>query len=480
MEKALQKAKSYILEQEGTVVTDYKPYLHFSARIGWINDPNGFCFDGENYHLFYQYYPYDSKWGPMHWGHASSKDLLSWTHLPVALAPSEPYDQSGIFSGTAILDKNKMSLYYTGHVDVNGVVEQCQCLATSFDKIKFTKHDKNPLITKQSMPEDSVFEDFRDPKILIRKGRYLMLTGSRTKEHLGQILIHSSTDGLSFKYENRMVFPRKYGDVVECPDLLTIDGQDVLIFSTQKAELNEHVQNSFSVFAWIGSFDDRSFVFNKQNEQVLDYGFDFYAPETSFNGHTHSLIAWMNSWERDQITDLLKHGWAGSMSIPRTLSLKSNVLHQALPQSLDENLKRTSYHEKLWIHQNEMLEYSLQKISLIKFNIDLSDEMLFKLEVFKTGDESFDIIFDGKKSCVTIDRSKAKYKIKSKLNENQITRKMMIGRKLECAMLVDHSCIELIVNGFSMSSLYYGSIDQSKLCLSSTNQIQVMNFSISD
>lgn len=137
MLQKLLKANEFIEKNAQTVNQEYRNKFHLMAPIGWMNDPNGFVYYQEEYHLFYQYYPYDSIWGPMHWGHAKSKDLIHWEHLPVALAPGESYDKEGCFSGSAIEKDGKLYLIYTGHNVVEGQVRQVQCLAVSEDGIHF-------------------------------------------------------------------------------------------------------------------------------------------------------------------------------------------------------------------------------------------------------------------------------------------------------------------------------------------------------
>ena len=115
MRQALRDARRYEEAQERLIPAQDRPAFHLSARVGWMNDPNGFSFHDGQYHMFYQYHPYDSHWGPMHWGHAVSEDLLRWRYLPAAMAPDMPYDREGCFSGSAItLKDGRQLLMYTG------------------------------------------------------------------------------------------------------------------------------------------------------------------------------------------------------------------------------------------------------------------------------------------------------------------------------------------------------------------------------
>lgn len=102
MSEKLQKARQYEEISEKQISAEQRPEFHLSPRIGWMNDPNGFTYYNGKYHMFYQYHPYNTNWGPMHWGHAVSEDLLHWEYLPAALAPDQEYDQNGCFSGSAL------------------------------------------------------------------------------------------------------------------------------------------------------------------------------------------------------------------------------------------------------------------------------------------------------------------------------------------------------------------------------------------
>ena len=144
MTYTISRAEQVLQTQRQALNLRWYPHYHLAARAGWINDPNGLVwFDGW-YHAFYQHHPYSTQWGPMHWGHARSKDLVHWEHLPVALAPEGPEDKDGCFSGSAVVDGDTLALIYTGHKfhgdpgdEAN--LYQVQCLATSRDGIHFER-----------------------------------------------------------------------------------------------------------------------------------------------------------------------------------------------------------------------------------------------------------------------------------------------------------------------------------------------------
>ena len=102
MSKELERAREYETRKEKQIPELLRPLFHLTPRCGWMNDPNGFSYYNGMYHMFYQYYPYDTCWGPMHWGHAVSKDLVTWEHMPCAMAPDSESDCDGCFSGGAI------------------------------------------------------------------------------------------------------------------------------------------------------------------------------------------------------------------------------------------------------------------------------------------------------------------------------------------------------------------------------------------
>ena len=181
MQKNIDKAQAYIERnkdavKQGKMRQDY----HFMGQTGWINDPNGLIFYKGKYHIFYQYNPYYGLWDYMHWGHAVSEDLVHWEYLPIALAPSEYYDdhyRGGCFSGSAIEHDGKLFLMFTGTTNRGRGFEQTQCVAYSEDGIHFEKYEGNPVLTA---PEGVPTYQFRDPKVWTRYLR--VLYGMRSEQ----------------------------------------------------------------------------------------------------------------------------------------------------------------------------------------------------------------------------------------------------------------------------------------------------------
>ena len=201
MSQILRDARKYEETRERQIKDEPRPAFHLSTRVGWLNDPNGFSYYNGEYHLFYQYHPYNSHWGPMHWGHAVSSDLLHWKYLPAALAPDTDYDRDGCFSGSAVsLDDGRQMLMYTGVVketqpDGSTREVQRQCIAIG-DGTDYVKYPGNPVLDENDLPEGGSRFDFRDPKIWrAPDGTFRCVAGNCTPDKDGRILLFSSEDG---------------------------------------------------------------------------------------------------------------------------------------------------------------------------------------------------------------------------------------------------------------------------------------------
>ena len=330
----------------------HRPRFHFTPPRGWVNDPNGLVYlDGE-YHLFYQYFPDDTVWGPMHWGHAVSQDLVNWQHLPIALYP----DNLGyIFSGSAVIDRDNTAGFgrdalvaiFTHHA--HDTHTQSQSIAYSTDNGRsWTKYPGNPLIT----PPDGL-RDFRDPKVFWYDdpgggGHWVMALATTAA-----VLFYTSPDLVHWQPSGRFGDgPGSTGGVWECPDLvqLSVDGGPdkrwVLILGVGNAAPAGGSGEQY----FIGHFDGRTFHNDNPETLVLwfDYGADNYATQTWSGAPDGRCLAlsWMNNWSYGR--HLPTTPWRGAMTLPRELSLSRTAdglrLRQRAPTEFTQ-LRRTTWQQ---------------------------------------------------------------------------------------------------------------------------------------
>jgi beta-fructofuranosidase len=300
----------------------YRQKYHFMAPAYWINDPNGLIQYKGDYHLFYQHYPYKPQWGSMHWGHAISRDLVHWEHLPIALAPSEKYDEyerGGCFSGSAVDDKGILSLLYTAtSYDGEGAV-QAQALATSVDGIHFEKYEKNPVIQG---PPPTGSADFRDPKVWRYENEWYMVVGS-CRDGKGKALLYKSPDLRNWSYVN--VLAESHGELGmmwECPDFFPLGEKYVLMFSPM------NLGDRKTVYL-VGDMDYKTGKFFWSSMGEIDWGFDYYAPQSLMDDKGRRIIIgwanewnWMPWWRGYGPTAPAK--WCGHMGLPRVIQLCSD------------------------------------------------------------------------------------------------------------------------------------------------------------
>ena len=287
----------------------YRPLYHHTPKRGWMNDPNGMFYKDGVWHLFYQYNPYGSMWGNMHWGHSSSADLLHWKDEGVALAP----DVWGtIFSGSCVTDKeNIVAMYTTSRPTPFGGDVQAQCIAFSKDGGKtFAKYEGNPVLTAED-------KDFRDPRPFwnedIKAWNLILAVGQEMR-------IYSSADLKEWKYESS--FGQEYGNhggVWECPDLIKIDDKWVLICNINPGGPGGGSATQY----FVGSFDGHRFTCESMPKVTkwMDYGKDHYATVSFYNApeNRHVVLAWMSNWQ--YANQVPTRQFRSANSIPRDLGL---------------------------------------------------------------------------------------------------------------------------------------------------------------
>lgn len=315
--------------------------LHLMPPIGWLNDPNGLsCFQGE-YHVFYQYNPFDARCGLKLWGHYRSRDLLTWEQCPPMLYPDMPFDIHGAYSGSALWEEDGLYLYYTGNVKHEGPDfdyvtsgrESNTILAYSPDGVRLGW--KRLLMRNRDYPEDLTLH-VRDPKVWKQDGRYYMVQGARTKTDEGEVLVFESADKFHWTHINTLRAPVPFGYMWECPDLFEVDGQWILLVSPQgvKAPGTPGFENEYACgyFPLQGDFRGGCAL---GDFVPLDYGFDFYAPQTFSDRNRRLLIGWMGMPDAEYGNPTAALGWQHCLTIPRELTWRAGRLLQQPAREMD-------------------------------------------------------------------------------------------------------------------------------------------------
>ena len=321
-----------------TITKTKAPAFHVTGEKGWINDPNGLIYYKGQYHAFFQHYPDDTKWGPMHWGHVVSDDLTNWNYLPVALTPGDDFDKNGCFSGSAILHDGKLWLMYTGFIENQGgdSIRQVQCLAESSDGITFKKH--GIVIGENNLPEGFAPCDFRDPKVWLHEGYFWCIVAARKIEGRGRILLYKSKDLFNWIFVNDLFGTDSAGSMIECPDYNEELG--FLLYCEQFQPSENGIHLNVHTCRWcVGKIDYSTGRFKEDSRGIVDYGFDFYAPQT-FGGKP-IIMGWLNMWDRN--VPSAKYGFAGMLTVPRSVSVKDGRLYQEPIVSCGEAYKDDVY-----------------------------------------------------------------------------------------------------------------------------------------
>lgn len=399
----------------------YRPKFHFTPEKNWMNDPNGMVYYDGEYHLFYQHHPEGTVWGPMHWGHAVSTDMVHWEHLPIALFPDE---HGYIFSGSAVVDANDSTGFFNGgsglvaiftHAGVHPATKgprQAQSLAYSVDKGRtWIKFDGNPVLT-----DDSI-EDFRDPKVFWYENSQKWIMVLAAGDH---VRFYSSTDLKSWDFESK--FGEKEGShlgVWECPDLfpLDVDGDVskikwvLLVSIGDNPDCPEGSRTQY----FIGDFDGHTFKNDGSPEQVLwsDLGRDNYAGVSwsdipKCDGR-RLLMGWMSNWKYANLVPT--KSWRSAMTVPRELTLwetEAGVRLVQTPAKELEVLRGPSLHSLdeaviLTPEQNLLAAVRGKTVEIIA-KFELINTSRFGFKVSKSSKEETVIGYDEGLSRLYLDR----------------------------------------------------------------------------
>lgn len=313
------KANAAVAAAQSAVSDDpLRPKYHFTAPAHWMNDPNGPVYYKGAYHLFYQHNPYGPDWGNMSWGHAISKDLVHWNHLPIALTPTpDSVDKDGVFSGACVIRDNVPTIIYTG------VQPEVQCIAHSYDDMTtWIKYEGNPVI---SIPPRKDLTGFRDPFVWREGDHWYMLIGSGIKDVGGAGLLYKSGDLIRWTYLH--LFCTGFGKIWECPLFFSLGDKYILIVSPEST-----VQYS------IGEYIDHKFY--PESWQALDLGGSdaFYAPNVLPDSNSRCILwGWIKGGGRPG------YPWNGLLTLPRILSISSTGSLMQAPAPELKTLRESAY-----------------------------------------------------------------------------------------------------------------------------------------
>ncbi|PWF50790.1 glycoside hydrolase family 32 protein [[Kluyvera] intestini] len=469
MTYSILKAEQALQSNSEALNLRWYPRYHLAARAGWINDPNGLVwFDGW-YHAFYQHYPYSPHWGPMHWGHARSRDLVHWEHLPVALSPQGPEDKDGCFSGSAVVDGDTLALIYTGHKfhgdpDDEKNLYQVQCLATSRDGVHFERQG----IVVDTPPG---LHHFRDPKVFREGNNWYMVVGARL-EDTGQIRLFRSTDLRHWQEEGILdEAEEEMGFMWECPDLFVLNGKHVLMFSPQGMSANGfNNRNLFQCGYLTGEWHPGQPFVRSGTFTEMDNGHDFYAAQSFLTPDGRRVvIGWLDMWESP--LPERADGWAGMLSLPRELTLSENNRIQMRPAKEVEGLRQSWFPWPVNTMKNQQIkvvENAEAMEVILCWDCAGSDAEQYGLSL---GD-GLRIYVDSQLQRLVLERNYPQHSLVG-------TRSVPLsdGTPLTLRLFIDRSSVEIFVNDGEacMSSRIYPDTDRRELALFSWSGTAVLS-----
>ncbi len=463
----LDKANEYV--KSNHVPEGELPLFHVAPPVGWMNDPNGFSAYKGKIHLFYQYHPYSEVWGPMHWGHYVSEDLVKWEELPVAMAPDSPFDEDGCFSGSAIETPMGHVLAYTG---VAGGLQN-QCIAVG-DGHSYMKLSDNPAVTGDMLPEGFSRKDFRDPKIWKEPDGYYMVAGNRTDAGVPQAVLFHSEDLRTWEYVSVLAKDEsgRYGSMWECPDFFCLDGQYVLMASPQDMQADEEFHNGNNSVYFMGEYDREKHKFNYTHVYSLDDGLDFYAPQTmEMTDGRRILIGWMQSWDSNIRPAGQK--WSCMMTLPRELGIKNGRIIQSPVRELKKYRREQARYDGIGISGKCELPGINGRILDMTVEICGGDYGEFRILFAQNEKYCTSLVYNRKKNELELDRTFCKM-----THDTTAIRKVKVKnsetvRKIR--MILDKYSAEIFINDGKqvLSTTYYTPMDASRISFECTGTAMV-------
>lgn len=406
---------------------------HIQPATGLLNDPNGFSYFNNQWHLFYQSFPYGAVHGLKSWAHLTSDDLVHWQDHGPALLPGDVQDSHGAYSGSAIPVGDKLFMMYTGNVRDKNWVRHPKQDGAWMDKDNQIKKISIPLIDN---PKPGYTDHFRDPQIIKHEDTYYCLIGGRRADDTGHVLVYQASEVTGpWSYKTELKFTDKdCGYMIECPNLLFVDNRPVLMFCPQGIEQDVlQYSNVYPNAVVIGEdFDWETFSFiNPSAITNLDEGFDVYATH-GFNAPDGRAltVSWIGLPDTTYPSD--KEGWANCFSLVKELKIKDNHLYQ-IPVVENKQLVKETLNSK---------EITPQAKLSFKLGKNLAGSITLKTEL----NEELQIILDTTNGKILVDRTNAGVPFATNFGTTRST-KVIAGKEIQADLYLDNTVFELYVNG---------------------------------
>ncbi|MDU5333209.1 sucrose-6-phosphate hydrolase [Enterococcus sp.] len=455
--------------------SSWRTNYHIQPETGLLNDPNGFSYFNGRWHLFYQSFPFGTAHGLKSWQHMASKDLIHWESEGLAIVPDSIYDSHGAYSGSAIPVDEKLFLAYTGNVRDEVWERHSYQLGAWLNGQGEIEKVVEPLIQQ---PPTGITAHFRDPQIIRYEDEYLMIIGGQTDNEKGEVLVFTSQDLADWQYQGPMKIDEDLGFMVECPNLLFIEDQTLLLLCPQG--LDKSVLDYQNVYPNTYILADRflkeeSKLGNPAPQQLLDEGFDLYATQafTAPDGRCLS-IGWIGLPEMTYPT--FDEGWAHCLSLVKELTIKGVKLYQ-YPVAETKQLRKSC--EKFELDSAEKMIKETENCYELQLEISANNQGRIHLFSDKNGEKALTLSYDTEQGIIRLDRSKTEYPLNPEFGE---IRESAIERNqpLTLTIYVDSSTSEIFINGGEkvLTANYYPAQHQKKLVLEANNKIQILYYEL--
>ena len=442
--------------------------FHIEMPFGLVNDPNGLSYYDNKFHIFYQWNPFGCEHKTKHWGLVTTTDFVNFTKPKIVLKPEEWFDKNGCYSGCGLVKEDELKLYYTGNVKgVNNERESYQCVATYRKDGTIEKH--GVIIEKQP---DGYTAHFRDPYIFMENKIYYMILGVQNNELKGKVLIYKSKDAINWALVGELkTNMQEFGYMWECPNIVKVsEDKYAFIFSPQGLDNEEFkYQNIFQSGYVIGNLDLKEIELKNHSEfKELDMGFDFYAPQIFNHDNKNIMFGWIGLPDKDCEYPTSEHGWMYSLTMPRVLEYKNDVLYQKPFRKL-ENLRQTQVvNTKNLICDDYKLKLDSRCVEII-LNLDMSKTNFTEVK-FKFNDEYILLTYYKDTQICTIDRTNMC------LGGKGIRKfKLEVNDELKLNMCIDNSIMEIYYqDGIEVTTLmYFPKEEQLEVQIKNDNRVKI-------